>query len=110
MPVNAPMLRLLPAALIALATLPASAQTQQEVKDAFEMMVGSSAICSDYLSRPEILADNRALGLRQLVAAGLSEAEANEFMDRAEATALADRSTETQKQVACEIVNVPALK
>ena len=89
---------------------PASAQTLQQVKDAFEIMVGSAAMCSEYLGRPEVLEDNRRLGRGKLVEAGMSEAEADAFMDAAAATALAEASNEMQKQVACEIVNIPALK
>ena len=99
------------ALLVGLAGLsPASAQTAQQVKDAFEMMVGSAAICSDYLARPEILADTRKLGITQFEKAGVSAAEADVFMDAAVAEAMREPSTEMQKQVACEIVNVPALK
>ena len=91
------------------AATPAPAQTLQETKDAMEMMVGSAAICSDYLARPQVLEDMRQTGREQLGKAGMSEGEADAFMDDAVKTALADTSNETQKQVACEIVNIQAL-
>lgn len=98
------------ALLLGLSGVSAKAQTAQEVKDAFEMMVGSAAICADYLGRPEILTDNRKLGHQQFEKVGVSVAEADAFMDTAVAEALKEPSTETQKQVACEIINIPALK
>ncbi len=90
--------------------LPASAQTLQEVKDAMEMMVASAAICSDYLARPEVLEQTRGTGQRELTKAGLSQAEADAFMDEVAKSARAETSNETQKQVACEIVNIRALQ
>jgi len=100
------------AAFLALcvATSAASAQTVQEVKDAMEMMVGSAAICADYLGKPEILENNLQLGRDQFAKAGLSAAEAEAFMSEAAQKAMAEPSNETQKQVACEIINIPALK
>ena len=89
---------------------PATAQTLQEVKDAMEMMVASAAICSDYLARPEVLEQTRQTGQRELTKAGLSQGEAEAFMDEVAAGARAKTSSETQKQVACEMVNIRALE
>lgn len=105
--------RLYPAGLLfalCVATSPAAAQTVQEVKDAMEMMVGSAAICADYLARPEVLENTLQLGRDQFAKAGLSAAEAEAFMSETAQKAMAEPSNETQKQVACEIINIPALK
>ena len=104
---------LLAAALLTLAQAgwsPAKAQTLQEVKDAMEMMVGSAAICSDYLKRPEVLEDNRRLAREQLGKVGLSVTDADAFSDEVAAQAMTGTNSEMQQQVACEIINIPALK
>lgn len=90
--------------------LPAFAQTLDEMKDAMEMMVGSAAICSGYLKRPEVLEDTRQLAREQLAKVGMSSSEADAFSDGIATAALADSSTEMQQQVACEIINIPAIK
>jgi hypothetical protein len=89
---------------------PARAQTVDEMKDAMEMMVGSAAICSDYLKRPEVLEDTRQLAREQLGKVGLSADDADAFSDQITAQARQETNTETQQQVACEIINIPAIK
>ncbi len=100
---------MIPMAIVA-ASAPAAAQTLQEVRDAMQMMVSSGAICSDYLKRPEILEEIRQTGRYQLGEAGMAEADASAFMDETVAKSRDDTMTETQKQVACEIVNIRALE
>ena len=89
---------------------PAYSQSLQEVKDAMEMMVGSAAICSDYLKRPEVLEDTRQLAREQFGKAGMSAGEADSFSDGVVAAAMSGTNTEMQQQVACEIINIPAIK
>lgn len=89
---------------------PATAQTLQEMKDAMEMMVGSAAICSSYLKRPEVLEDTRQLAREQLGKVGMSASEADAFSDGIVTAAMSETNTEMQQQVACEIINIPAIK
>ncbi len=89
---------------------PATAQTLDEVKEAMRIMAGSAAVCSDYLQRPEVLEEVRRTGRYQFSEAGMSEAEADAFMDAAQAEARAEEMTETHKQIACEIINIRALE
>ena len=89
---------------------PASAQTVDEMKDAMEMMVGSAAICADYLKRPELLEGTRETARVQLGKVGLSTADADAFSDRIAAEAMKDNNSEMQQQVACEIINIPTIK
>ncbi len=89
---------------------PASAQTLQEMKDAMEMMVGSAAICSDYLKRPDVLEDTRQLAREQLGKAGMFGSEADAFSDGVVTAAMSETNSEMQQQVACEIINIPAIK
>ena len=91
-------------------TWPAAAQTLDEVKEAMRIMAGSAAVCSDYLKRPEVLDEVRQTGRYQLGEAGMSEAEADAFMDAAQSEARAEEMTETHKQIACEIINIRALE
>lgn len=100
------------AALMVAATAwsPASAQTLDEYKDAMEIMVSSATICSDYLKRPEVLEDMRARARQHLGDAGMPTGEMATFIAGIEKQAMAETSNETQKQVACEIINIPAIK
>jgi len=105
--------RVAPAAVafaLCAAIWPAAAQTPDEVKQAMRIMAGSAAVCSDYLKRPEVLEEIRQTGRYQLGEAGMSEAEADAFMDAAQAEARSEDMTETHKQIACEIINIQALE
>jgi hypothetical protein len=97
------------AVVVSLAATPALAQTVQEVKDAFEMMLSSAAICADYLKRPEVLTEMRGRGGEQLALAGMPGGEASAFMDGVIATAQAETTNVMQQQVACEIINIKAI-
>ena len=89
---------------------PSAAQTLDEMKEAMRIMAGSAAVCSDYLKRPEVLEEVRQTGRYQLGQVGMSEAEADAFMDAAQAEARAEDMTETHRQIACEIINIQALE
>ena len=57
-----------------------------------------------------MLDEVRQTGRYQLGEAGMSEAEADAFMDAAQTEARAEEMTETHKQIACEIINIRALE
>ena len=99
----------LAAAALVAAVEVAPAQSLDDMKDGTSLMVGSGAICSDYLQKPEVLAQMRERGLAGLIGAGMSESEANALMDEAVKEARSEPSNETQMQVACEMVGIKAL-
>ena len=109
MPARAPTGVLAAAAAAAMAGS-ASAQTLSDMRDAMEIMVNTSTLCADYLQRPEVLDEWRQRALDNLTELGMPAAEAEAFVAGTIAEARAETPTETQRQVACEMVNVPALK
>jgi hypothetical protein len=98
------------AATAVLIASPLCAQTLAEMRDAMEIMVNTSTICSDYLQRPEVMEEWQRRALENLTELGMAADEAEAFIAQAVAAARAETLTEVQKQVACEMVNVRALK
>ena len=81
----------------------------QTAKDGAEMVVVAGYICSEYMKKPQIAVDaqNRMRG--PLTDAGLSVSEANAFMNERIEASKSETNTETQSQIACEMVGVKAL-
>jgi hypothetical protein len=86
-----------------------SASSLADVQDGAQLMVSSAYICSDYMQDPTILAGARARARAILVAAGMTAADSDSFLDQSIDAVKGQPTSVARKQAACETIDVRVL-
>lgn len=98
------------AALVAAWPMQGFAQgSLEDAKGTAEMMVASASACSRYLKKPELVDDWRGRARERLVEAGMSEADADGFLDGLVEAETGKTYDTMQAQVGCEMIDIKAI-